>query len=51
MDNNIPEINELIKQFSKSGPDKKWVAAHARKTPDAVDQIIRGRKEAFEDIF
>jgi len=44
-------IQQITKQFSKSGPDKKWVAAHARKTPDAVDQIIRGRKEAFEDIF
>jgi len=44
-------IQQITKQFSKSGPDKKWVAAHAKKTPDAVDQIIRGRKEAFEDIF
>jgi len=40
-------IQNITKQFSKSGPDKEWVAAHARKTPDAVDQINRGRKLAF----
>jgi hypothetical protein len=41
-------IQNITKQFSKSGPNKDWLATHARKTPDAMGQIIRGRKTAFE---
>ena len=44
-------IQNITKQFSKSGPSKEWLITHAKKTPDAMEQIIRGRKLAFEDIW
>jgi len=44
-------IQNITKQFSKSGPNKEWLTTHAKKTPDAMEQIIRGRKFAFENIW